>query len=441
MMEIQCSSCSKRYRIDETRIPGTTALVRCKSCGDTIRVEKATAKPPEPLPAEPPPAAVPDDTPIAGKPTPPPKEEVRGAVVSQGPTRVTFGLTAKLILIMLIVSLLPLGLYAWISFKQTEETSQSETAALMSQTADGLGSQVEEWIDKNVRVLKTAAAMPDIVSMDPLRQERILKTVAAEYPWMYLVFTLNPEGLNVARSDDKPLLDYSDRQYYKDVLSGKELAWQTLIGKTSKEPALVLAVPIKYGDRFFGVMAAAMTIEDISKQVAKWRKGKTGFAFLVDEKGKVVSHQDKNYVQEQKQLGDHPLIALFNRDKKDATLEFINDNGKPSIGRVKGINYGWALAIQQEKSEVLAGLRQSQQFAIILLAATVVLVTLVAWLSARAVVTPIKKLTDVAERMSLGDLNAEIDIRSKDEVGLLAQAIGRMQVSLRMAMQRLRARR
>jgi methyl-accepting chemotaxis protein len=255
------------------------------------------------------------------------------------------------------------------------------------------------------------------------------------------VFTLNPEGLNVARSDDKPLLDYSDRQYYKDVLSGKQLAWQTLIGKTSKEPALVLAVPITYGDRFFGVMAAAMTIDAISKQVATWKKGKTGFAFLVDEEGTVVSHQEKAYVQEQKQLNDHPLIAQFRKNRQDATLQFVNEKGNPSIGRVKGINNGWALAIQQERAEVLAGLKRAQQFAIILLGATVVLVTLIAWLSARAVVTPIKKLTDVAERMSLGDLNAKIDIKSKDEVGLLAQAIGRMQVSLRMAMQRLRGRR
>jgi methyl-accepting chemotaxis protein len=188
-------------------------------------------------------------------------------------------------------------------------------------------------------------------------------------------------------------------------------------------------------------MAAAMTIDDISKLVATWKKGSTGFAFLVDETGKVVSHQDKAYVQEQKQLNDHPLVAQFRQNRQDATLQFVNEKGNASIGRVKGIEHGWALAIQQENAEVLAGLRQAQQFAIILLGATVVLVTLIAWLSARAVVNPIKKLTDVAERMSLGDLNAEIDIKSRDEVGLLAQAIGRMQVSLRMAMQRLRGRR
>jgi HAMP domain-containing protein len=51
------------------------------------------------------------------------------------------------------------------------------------------------------------------------------------------------------------------------------------------------------------------------------------------------------------------------------------------------------------------------------------------------------QLTDATERMSLGEMNVKIDIKSKDEIGLLAQAIGRMQTSLRLAMGRLRKKR
>jgi HAMP domain-containing protein len=40
--------------------------------------------------------------------------------------------------------------------------------------------------------------------------------------------------------------------------------------------------------------------------------------------------------------------------------------------------------------------------------------------------------------MSLGDLNVKIDVQSRDEIGQLAGALGRMQTSLRMAMERLR---
>jgi methyl-accepting chemotaxis protein len=79
-----------------------------------------------------------------------------------------------------------------------------------------------------------------------------------------------------------------------------------------------------------------------------------------------------------------------------------------------------------------------QNFALALLVATVLLAAACAWFSARALATPIMKLTDAAERMSLGDLNVKIDVQTRDEIGLLAQALGRMQTSLRMAMERLR---
>jgi methyl-accepting chemotaxis protein len=259
---------------------------------------------------------------------------------------------------------------------------------------------------------------------------------------MYLVFTVGLDGRNVARSDDVPLKDYSDRQYYKDIIQGKQLSWQTLIGKTSKKPALILAVPIKSGDQLVGVLAAAMNVDDLSKYIATWKRGKTGYAFLVDEKGKVVAHQAQAYVEEQKSLNDHPLIAAFRKSKwTSLTANFTNEKGNPSYGHVKEIARGWAIALQQEDAEVFDSLKHVQRLAVILLAVTILIVSFIAWISARAIVTPIRKLTEVAERMSLGDLNMQINIPSKDEIGLLAQAIKRMQTSLRLAMERLRRRR
>ena len=156
----------------------------------------------------------------------------------------------------------------------------------------------------------------------------------------------------------------------------------------------------------------------------------------------MVAHQIRQYVIKQKNLSRHPLIAKFRKGKwTTETINFNNENGNSTLGHVKGIKYGWALAIQQENQEVFAPLKRVQNFAISLFIVTIVLVTLIALSSARAIVTPIKKLTDVAERMSLGDLNMQINIPSKDEIGLLAQAIKRMQTSLRLAMERLRKKR
>jgi len=354
------------------------------------------------------------------------------------PTKVKFGLTAKVVTLMLIVSLVPLGIFAGITLRQTDHRIRNDTEKLMALTAADIVANVDEWTDKNVRVLRALSQMPDIISMTREKQEPLLKAVAKEYPWMYLVFTVGPDGMNVARNDDNPLLDYSDRDYYKETIGGKDLVWQTLVGKTSKKPALIIAVPIKRYDSTIGVMAMAATIEDLSKLVATWKQGKTGFAFLVDEKGKVVSHQVEDYVLQQTNLSEYPLIAAFKKGQNG--MIYFNDRGTMKVGYAKETKYGWIFAIQQDIRETFKTLRDTQVFTYVLLGITTLGVILIAWFLGREIGTPIKKLTEVAERISVGDMGAEIKIKSRDEIGNLAEAILRMQDSLRLAIERLRRR-
>lgn len=446
MKEIICDKCGKKYKIDETKIKGESARLKCKGCDNVLTVTKdapAAAKVPEPevsvLSREPKADSSYEQTVTLATAEGLEKKKEATLHASAGAMKVRFGLSPKIIIVMLLISLMPLTLYWSVTFKESSRFIRTDTEILMAQTVKGLGGQVDEWIDKNILILRTAARLNDMASMDRVKQEHILKAINQEYPWMYLVFTVGPNGMNIARNDDKPLTDYSDRDYYKDVMQGKDLSWQVLIGKTSKKPAVVLAVPIKAADNsIIGVMAAAMNIDDISKTVAAWKKGKTGFAFLVDEKGKVVSHQIPEYVLEQKDLNNHPLVSTIRKKGNEVSLNFKNDKGKPAYGYAKTNKYGWVTAIQQEDEEAFGQVKRSQMFALSIFGFTVIIVALIAWLSARTIVKPITQLTDAAERMSMGDLEVKIDIKAKDEIGLLAQALQRMQTSLNMAMARMR---
>ena len=460
-MDISCDACGKKYRVDETKMKGEMARVKCKACNNLMVVTKPRQEeinePPtasdlyEPsIPPDEPESAVPTSQPALSGPAERIVEPVKGKPAAEAEDtsaflsgqKIRFGLFVKIIIVMLIVSLLPFAIFWGITLRETNQRVRVETEKLLAQTAKGLGEQVDAWIDNNVSVLRTAANISEIASMSREEQEPILKAIQKEYPWMYLVFTLGADGMNVARNDGKSLKDYSDRQYYKDVIAGKKLSWQTLIGKTSKKPALVLAVPVIKGDRLVGVIAAAMTVDVISENIANWRQGDTGFAFLVDEKGFVVSHPNKKYVSKRKNLNSHPLIAGFRKKGwRTITSNFTAIDGETAFGHVRSNNYGWALVLQQQEAEVFSAYNRTQDFALVLLGSTVVLVLIIAWFSARAIVNPIRKLTDAAERMSLGELNVKIDVKSKDEIGLLAQAIGRMQTSLRLAMNRLRRKR
>ena len=78
---------------------------------------------------------------------------------------------------------------------------------------------------------------------------------------------------------------------------------------------------------------------------------------------------------------------------------------------------------------------------LIVMGVSLIVVILVTSMYSRTIVQPIVYLTDVADRISLGDLDTKIEIRSSDEVGMLAESFDRMQESLRAAIERLRKKR
>jgi methyl-accepting chemotaxis protein len=76
-----------------------------------------------------------------------------------------------------------------------------------------------------------------------------------------------------------------------------------------------------------------------------------------------------------------------------------------------------------------------------ILAGTIILIGVIVSLYGHGLTGRIKSLTNTADRISVGELDAEIEIKSKDEIGDLAEAISRMQESIRLSIERLRRRR
>jgi HAMP domain-containing protein len=76
-----------------------------------------------------------------------------------------------------------------------------------------------------------------------------------------------------------------------------------------------------------------------------------------------------------------------------------------------------------------------------ILGGTLLLIGIIVALYGTRLTSRIKKLTSVAEKISVGEMDAEVPVTSRDEIGDLAEAIGRMQESIRLSIERLRRRR
>lgn len=357
---------------------------------------------------------------------------------------VRFGIFGKILVTMLIVAAVPLGVVWYLDYLLIRDGLEQSIDQQLDNTSVQLATEVDQWVRMNQKVLQQNAALGDITSMDPERQKPVLRSILNEYDWSYLVFTTDNRGINIGRSDDKPPADYSDRAYVKAVVRGEPLAKQVVIGKTTGLPAVILATPIKgtqsVRDSVTGVIAMAMHIEELSERITNTAIGNTGFAFILDESGKVVAHQQKGSAPATTDFSKHP--AYLQRPDSGSTLISYSTDGKDVVAAVRRSASGWYVVTQQDSAEAYAPLKKAQWRGIMVLVLTLAIVSLVAYSFSQGLSRPIKGLTAIADQLSRGGNPGKIaEAQRGDEIGQLAAAIDRMGASIRLAMERLRKKR
>jgi methyl-accepting chemotaxis protein len=347
------------------------------------------------------------------------------------------GIFPKILVVMLLVSIIPLAVNWYTSNQNNTDRISATVYQRLQDTSIALGTFVDGWIEMNVRMLRQNSSLPAMKAMQGDTQKPILESIVKHYDWNYLAFTVDADGQNISRSDDNTLKDYSDRIYVKQVIAGRDLGQQVLIGKTSGKPALVLATPLKNkGERAFGALAIAMTLAEISEKIASSSIDNTGFAFLMDEFGKVIAHPNQEYTNQREDFSSHPAYLKL-RPGESTRVTFIED-GKTVVGVVTPIKQGWSLVVQQDYDEAFVEIEKSNRQAMLLFVATLVLSLLVAIIVSRRLASPIRRLTFVADDISRGSFKTEIeDVHRNDELGDLARAVERLGISVKLATERL----
>ena len=261
----------------------------------------------------------------------------------------TLKIFPKILITMLLVSILPLSVIWYINYKNVIKQTSDGVNQQLANVSDKLVSYVNSWVTMNLKVLNQNAMLADMASMEGARQNPILRSMLAEYKWSYLVFTVGPDGMNVGRSDDLKLLDYSDRIYFKDVMNGAPMGKQVVISKTTGKPAVILSAPIHAADKktgektIAGVIAMGMFITEMSERITNLQIGQTGYAFLLDENGKVVAHQKEEFADKSADFSTHP--AFVQRPQSGKTLITYKDGKKNVIAYVQKTDQGWRIVL------------------------------------------------------------------------------------------------
>ncbi len=289
----------------------------------------------------------------------------------------------------------------------------------------------DTWMDSNIHALNELVMQPGIISMDADEQKPILEAMHNVYPHMYLVSTTDLTGFNIARNDAGDLTDYSDRIWVQGALAGNALTYQSLIGRTSGEPALVVSTPIRdAGGEIIGVGMFATDLNAITEEVHASNIGETGYAYIVDADNLVIAHPDETVTAELKDFSDDPPVK-FAREGKTGAMEFETEDGELWQTHIEVLDNGWVVVVRQQKDELLEPLRAFGVLAVIAALIGLAALVVVTLLTIRHALRPVHLLTETAVAISKGDLSRQSPVISDDEIGTLANTFNSMTDQLR----------
>ena len=298
-------------------------------------------------------------------------------------------------------------------------------------TSLSLASTVSTWLRLNTSALHELTLQPDIVDMDAERQRPVLEAMAEAYPYMYLVSTTGLDGMNIARNDNAELTDYSDREWFRAASTGLPVSYQSLIGRTTGQPALVVSMPIwDTSGQIVGVGMLAVDLTNLAEETRVSRLGERGFTYIVDANNQALAHPDTAYTADLRDMSAYPPVVAL-RQGQTGLIKFTDENGESWRAYGSLLDNGWAIIAQRPESEILAPARQFQIIVFLLILAGGAVMLILTWLTIRRTLQPIHILTDTVSAIAAGDLHRVVEVNSHDEIGKLAHTFNGMTRQLR----------
>lgn len=267
--------------------------------------------------------------------------------------------------------------------------------------------------------------------------------------WIYIG---TPQGVQLCypgnELDDS--YDARVRDWYTRANEKGEFGWTDVYVDAGGLGLMVTASkPIYVNGELIGVVATDVTIETINEEIINLEIGKTGYPFLIDENADVIARPGytAGNVRWDESFKAENLLNTTNTEQKTAIQKMIAGNTgvneitypdeKRFVVFAPVQSTDWSLGVSISKDEVLGGITETKNrlnenvedtmHAILFIAVFVsIFLIITCFLFARTLTNPIKELMEGVEKISSGDLDTEVDIKTKDEIGILSDGFNKM---------------
>jgi signal transduction histidine kinase/HAMP domain-containing protein len=328
----------------------------------------------------------------------------------------------------------------WFSY----EENKASLVRIQQEKAEAAARRIEEFIGEIERQIGwTTHAQWASGPLDQRRQDyfRLLR----QEPPITELSELDGEGkeqLQVSRLKMDVVgsaADFSQTPAFMGA-KAKHIWFSPVYFRKESEPYMTLAMARE--GRNAGVTIAEINLKLIWDVITGLKIGKSGYAYVVDEHGRLIAHPDISLVLRDTDLSKLPQVA-------EALTPVSASGGPASRGDAAGATLaqnlgghrvltahaaiqpvGWQVFVEVPLVEAFAPLYGAAMRTGALLLFGLIAATLIALVIARRMTGPIRAITEGAERIGAGEFERRIDIHTGDELEALAEQFNRMGADL-----------
>lgn len=389
-----------------------------------------------------------------------------------------------LLLLFLALFILLVALFVIVGYVSQDQATKQVSAQLDS-VAALQKAQIDQWISERGRTMQILAGQPGLIdsartlllAADPQGADATAARIdlrrrldaARQADPEYFVFLLARADSQVvfATSAEYDRLIISQKDFFSEVLQNE----REYVQLPGFDKSIVPNDPLLYGGQpfmaastpildengeFRGVLAGLIAARALDEILANIEGVSAGRAYLFDNDGRLLASSVTETLTLSGNFAGNPQIALVSKPDPNTGehpvitgARYGNFRNEDVFGHGEWYTYytlkgvtpddprygtsltGLALFVEQPANVALAGVLQLQ---LMLLASGLLggaLMALVAFLTARSIVRPVRALTETAVSIAGGNLDQTVDIRRTDEIGLLARAFNAMTGELR----------
>jgi HD-GYP domain-containing protein (c-di-GMP phosphodiesterase class II) len=246
------------------------------------------------------------------------------------------------------------------------------------------------------------------------------------------------KGISAGRIAPDAFLQRELQHAYDAARDGRAYNGQALQVEDGKIPRTVVLVssPVSYGGRFLGMVGAVVDLQFLIRRLHEVSGGGL-IPYVVDSQGRLVAAGTPQYVtgQDMKSLEIvRNFVDAGNKAQLAATKEFDVQDGKTSVemlGTYSPVTaLDWAVVVQKPQLEAYRGVYEMQRTARLLAVLATLLSIGVSIFAARRITNPLQILTQSSRALARGDFSQRAHLRSRTEIGELAETFNTMSEEL-----------